>query len=101
MSCCSPKCKRGNKKKKKEKKSSFKVLLTRLLQLVLKSSGQPICRHVPCKQKDLPNLVLQYHFAALLLVVLEDVRLLQGSALALDSQFGGHDRCVLGNRSKL
>jgi hypothetical protein len=39
--------------------------------------------------------------AALLLVVLEDVRLLLESALALDSQFGGHDRCVLGNRSKL
>ena len=39
--------------------------------------------------------------AALLLVVLENVRLLLESALALDSQFGGHDCCVLGNRSKL
>jgi hypothetical protein len=39
--------------------------------------------------------------AALLLVVLEDVRLLLESALALDSEFGGHDRYVLGNRSKL
>lgn len=34
--------------------------------------------------------------AALLLVVLENVRLLLESALALDSQFGGHDCCVLG-----
>ena len=39
--------------------------------------------------------------AALLLVVLENVRLLLESALALDSQFGGHDCCVVGNRSKL
>jgi hypothetical protein len=60
-----------------------------------------MCRQGQCKQKNLPKLVLQYHFAALLLVVLEDVRLFVESALALDSQFGGHDRCVLGNRSKL
>jgi hypothetical protein len=45
--------------------------------------------------------MLQYRFATLLLVVLEDVRLFVESALALDSQFGGHDRCVPGNRSKL
>jgi hypothetical protein len=99
MSCCSPKWKR---RKSKRKKSRFpKVLLTCLLHLVSKSSGQPIYRHGPCKQENLPNLVLQYHFAALLLDVPEDVWLLPEGALAPDSQFGGHECCVLGNWSKL
>jgi hypothetical protein len=97
MSCCSPIWK--EEKRRKEMNSRFlKVLPTRLLHPVSKSSGQTINRHGPCKQKNLPKTVLQYHFAALLLAVLGGVRLLLESVLALDSQFGSQDRCVLGNR---
>jgi hypothetical protein len=80
---------RRKEKKRKEKQ---------ILHPVSKSSGQTIHRHGPCKQKNLPEIVLQYHFAALLLAVLGGVRLLLEGAFALDSQFGSHDRCVLGNR---
>jgi hypothetical protein len=70
--------KRQQKKRKEKKSRFFMVLLTCLLHLVPKSSGQPICRQGPCKQKNLPNVVLQYRSTALLLVVLEDVWLLLG-----------------------